>query len=668
VRNLLLLLFIGLLGCGLLGCGDDSGADDAGGPDAGGIDAAAGTEPAPPAPPELGACPAGWSRGTVGEVAVCDPGDPTECPAGEERFHGGCGPVGACPAGDFADDLPATGVRYVAPGGTGSGTRDAPFGTLAAAMSGAPAGTVVALAKGRYPERVTMRAGVTLRGACAAETVLEAAPATIGATYAIRSSVADAVVSDLSIEEVEGAGVVLDGGSLRLERVRVAGARSYGVVATIGTLAADRLVVRDTRLDGDGSGFGVVVSGGAATLVDTLVAGNHGIGLVVAEGAAVTLERVVSRAQVPVGDDAVGIGVDGAGSSLTATDILLEDARGTALGVTGGATATVDGLVVRHVRADGARMGFALSAVGESTADVRRAWFHDAQGTAAAMTGRGRLVLTDVVIDATVAPPSTPGWAVGASVQDLGTLELERVLITGAGAAAVAAVGTDATELGDLHLVARDLTLRDSTAAGLPGVGLYLNARPTALLERVRIARSIYAGMVVGSGAVLTASDLEIRESQPAADGQWGRALEVVDAEVTLDRALFQSQYDVGLLFSQARGTLRDIQVLDTAARACATDSCAGAPGGIGLGAYDDSRVSVERFLVAGAPLCGVQLARSTELDLRSGVVRDAAVGACVQVAGYDLERLADDVTYEDTPTRIDVTDLYVPEVSDPLE
>ncbi len=162
--------------------------------------------------------------------------------------------------------------------------------------------------------------------------------------------------------------------------------------------------------------------------------------------------------------------------------------------------------------------------------------------------------------------------------------------------------------------------------------------------------------------------DLDVRESRPASDGYWGRGLEATDAEVTLRRARFDTQHEVGLIFSRARATLGDLQLLRTLPRGCAEDDCAAEPGGIGLGAYDDSVVTLERFLIAETPLCAVQLARRAQLDMSSGTVRDAAVGACVQVPDYDVERLARDVAYVDTATRIELTDHYVPDVGDPLE
>ena len=56
-----------------------------------------------------------------------------------------------------------------------------PFGTVASAMNAATDGDIIALAKGTFTEEVNLRNGVTLWGACVAETVLTSSIAELGA-------------------------------------------------------------------------------------------------------------------------------------------------------------------------------------------------------------------------------------------------------------------------------------------------------------------------------------------------------------------------------------------------------------------------------------------------------------------------------------------------------
>ncbi len=68
------------------------------------------------------------------------------------------------------------------------------------------------------------------------------------------------------------------------------------------------------------------------------------------------------------------------------------------------------------------------------------------------------------------------------------------------------------------------------------------------------------------------------------------------------------------------------------------------------------------RFVVDGCDICGVHVARAGELDLTNGIVSGCALGACVQVEGFDVTRLQEDVRYRDNDVNLDATDLPVPE------
>ena len=117
----------------ILGCGDDDTPITDAAPDV----ADTGPLVAPPAPPNFSPCPSGWTESVGGQgQTTCEPWaspPPSTCGDDEGIFPGeeGCVRVGsACPAGEFADDLP-TGPRiyYVsaaAPTG-GDGSLAAPF-------------------------------------------------------------------------------------------------------------------------------------------------------------------------------------------------------------------------------------------------------------------------------------------------------------------------------------------------------------------------------------------------------------------------------------------------------------------------------------------------------------------------------------------------------------
>ena len=661
----------GALLLGLVACGDDDG-DGTPQLDAGPPDAAVTTgEPAPPALPDLGECPAGWTTAEVDGVAVCEPGPSEACPAGQARFPGasGCAPVGApCPSGDFAEGLPDSGVIYVAPGGTGDGTRAAPFGTMNAALVRATRGTIIAVAKGEYDEGFPLRPEVTVQGACAAETTFRWSRAN-QPTGAIGAPSELGTVRDVTIRDTDNIGVLVQGGAIRLEGVVVEGAQLFGIAVLGGRLEAEGLVVRATRPDSAGdSGFGMMVTeGGEAVLHRVLVEGNRQIGMGLGGAASVEVEDFIARGQVvgAVPGVAAGVAVE-EGASLRGTRVVLEDARGIALVASDEGQVELDQSVIRTVRADGVEMGIGVGALG-GRVRIRRSRITDAQGTAVDVARGGELQLQDVVVDSVASPPDTPGWGLGIAVQDIGSAILERVVIHRAQAAGLAVIGTEATVAGDIRVEGRDLTIHDTLDQGISGVGVYVSDRASVGLTRVDMARTTHAALVITDDSEVTLTDISVAETRPAGDGLWGRGVEVTDSAVVLERARFDDHHEVGVLFSASQGTLSDLTIRNTRARGCSSDSCADTPGGIALGVYDGSEVTVDGFLIEGAPLCGVQIARDGALDLSSGSIRDTAIGACVQVDGYDVARLATDVRYENAGTRIETTTHYVPEVGDPL-
>src|SRR5690606_10127994 len=112
---------------------------------------------------------------------------------------------------------------------------------------------------------------------------------------------------------------------------------------------------------------------------------------------------------------------------------------------------------------------------------------------------------------------------------------------------------------------------------------------------------------------------------------------------------------------------LAAVHVLDTLPRECAETTCADAPGGTALAAIGEGVLIAEEFEVDRARLCGAQVATGGALDLRRGRIAGATVGACVQVAGYDVSRLTNDVAFADNGVNVDATDHAVPEPGDPL-
>lgn len=617
--------------------------------------------------PALGACPDGWAEVDVDGVTVCDPtpggptpGGPAPCPEGEARFVGSasCAPIGgACPSGDFADELPADAI-HVRPGGSGDGSAGAPFGTIAQGISAWRAGRTIALAKGTYDEAVRLPVGATLRGACARETRL-----TLSSSFAGQSVIAleGGAVSDLTVAETDAAGVLVRRGEVTLERVVVDRATTFGVIVGGGRLTARELVVRGIAPGGDGSGgFGLIVDDAAAGLERAVLEENTLAGAIVTAGATLELTDVAARDATGARLGAGFISQDG--GTISGRRVEVTRSTGAGLLSNAGGGYALEDVVVRDVT--GAPMGWALSALGEVS--LTRAWLSGAQGTGVQVGEGGRIALTDVVVDGVREHPTMNGFGQGLGVSQRGTLVVERVFVRDTLAGAVSVIGQDT--LGDARLEGRDLTLRDVRDEGVAGVGLYVDVLGEVELEGLTVERTTHGGVVVGGGSAVSLTDVRVEDTTPdVEDGLWGRAVEVRDSRLTLTRARLARQHEVGVIVSGGEAALEDVEIHATRERGCAATTCGDAPGGTGLGVYRGASVSLRGFVIDDAALCGVQIAEGGSLDLSDGEIRAASIGACVQVDGYDVERLTDDVRFVDTGTSIQTTSHYVPEASDPL-
>lgn len=645
----------------LVGC-DAATIDDAGSPEAG-------TDAGPDARreaalPDFGACPEGWGEARVDEVTVCDPtpGGLAPCPEGQARFVGtdACEPIGGpCPAGDFADDLPA-GALHVRPGGSGDGSASAPFGAIAEAVAVAAEGDTIALAKGRFDEAVVLPVGVTLRGACAGETVLTLSTATSGQSVV---SLRGGVVRDLSVADTPAAGLLVRSGEVTLERVSIEGATSFGVIVGGGSLRASDLVVRDIEARGETGGFGMVVNG-ASTVAEIergVLEGNQRAGAIVIEGARLTLTDVAARDATGL-DGGLGAGfIAQAGGAVTGRRVEVTRSVGAGLLANMDGIFTLEDVVVREV--EGAP-GWSLSSFGEVS--LTRAWLRAAQGTSVFLGQGAHVRLTDVVIDALREDPVTAGFAQGLSVVHRGTLSVSRVLVRDCMAGAVSVIGRDT--LGDARLEGSDLTIRDVEDRGVAGVGLYVERLGEVELDGLTVERTTHGGVIVNDASSVTLTNVRITDTQPDADdGFWGRGVEARDSTVAISRARLEGQHEVAVIVSGGVARLDSIEIVGTRERGCADTTCPDAPGGIGVGVYRGGVATMSEFQIRDVPLCGVQIAEGGSVDLTRGEIRGASVGACVQVDGYDVSRLTDDVSYVDTDTSIQTTSHYVPESNDPL-
>ncbi len=662
--------------------------------------------PALPMLPNMAPCPAGWAEATTPEgFTYCDPYPEgvLDCEAATMQLPGRrtCERVGAtCPIGDLPEGLPSDrAILYVLAGGTGDGSRERPFGTLADAIAAAPDGAIVAIGKGRYVERVVLERSIEIRGACPAETVL-VWDALLEGPIAVLGE-ADVDVRDLGIEAPRGPGLHLrDGASARVHDLVIGPSRS-GVVAYYSHLEVEHVLLRDVA-GGEMIGGGSLVSCilGECSVRDLVAVGTVAGGI---HGATASLS-VEQVAVLPDGEG-FGIGLAAGGGETTAREVVI-------VGMKQGVHHTGGSLELDRVMIAGCRdpgIESSTASTGRAEISVARTVIDGTVGVAMGV-GRADAVLTDVIarrVAVTVLDELSSGLVVS---QD-GSVQLERVAIgatdslgiasydlarvrghdvtiadiragggTGAGVGLATngsvelarlhvrgAEGAGAMVLGgEVHL--EDVTIDSPAAESALGIGLAV-VGGEAQVARARLIGNRTASIVVaGAGARLVGGDVTVEETLPnATSGDLGRGIEASDGGfIELVRVRVAQSRDHGVVaYDRAELHLADVAIDDTRERACAESTCSAHPGGIGVGAYR-STIALERFSIGNAVLCGVHLDATSQGALTAGRLTGNHVAVCLS-GDHDLAALTDRVTLEGNGENLNAVELPLPSPLPPL-
>ena len=80
------------------------------------------------------------------------------------------------------------------------------------------------------------------------------------------------------------------------------------------------------------------------------------------------------------------------------------------------------------------------------------------------------------------------------------------------------------------------------------------------------------------------------------------------------------------------------------------------------MASRDNAQVELARFVVTGSVLCGVQVAEGGVMDLRDGEVTYNLIGANVQTADFDVNRLVDNVVYRNNERDFDSAFMPIPD------
>ncbi|RLB52075.1 MAG: hypothetical protein DRJ42_15665, partial [Deltaproteobacteria bacterium] len=150
-----------------------------------------------------------------------------------------------------------------------------------------------------------------------------------------------------------------------------------------------------------------------------------------------------------------------------------------------------------------------------------------------------------------------------------------------------------------------------------------------------------------------------------------GRGINVQEmARIGGERVRIEGTEEAGLLVAGgAIGDLRDVEVTDVMLSTCEPGACSETPHGYAVVTLGGA-LRLTRFELRDAAVCGIVLAplagteEVTAVDLETGVVSNSPIGACVQIDGYDLDRLTGGVHYRDNGSNLDSTMLPVPSLA----
>ncbi len=693
----------------LAACGDDDQPVDAGPGDAS-TDAPIAIAPMPPqaplAPelPRMTPCPTGWAEAQTPEgFTYCNafPAGPRDCTGATMQRPGDtdCVPIGPpCPGGDYAEDLPTDRpVVFVKVGATmGDGTRDLPYGSLSEALPRAPDDAVIALARGRHPGGIGVRRSVELRGACAAETTITSET---GNVITVQEG-ATLTASAMTVEALGARGIVIqDGiGSLVLEGVRVEPGSEGGIIAKGASFVARDVLVRNV------DGIDGIALSGECDIDGLVIETDAAIAMRVATGS-VRARRVTMR---PAADEMLfsGATING-GGSLTLEEVAIVDAR-SPIYASGGATLNVDHAYVVVDPSTRFAADVRTTASIDSQATVTLSHFYGLRGPVFATGSSGiTLSMTDVVlqgvregensyrrsgvivvneVEATLTRVATetghgfmalgePAHLVGRDLSVVDTLDLPgessfafgaleggRFEIERARATRSALHGMLAF---DGHIQGRDIDLEETGTADLAAFGVGATESGTITLERARVRRAGTAALAAfGAGSLIEGSDVSIVDPQPFGVGELGRGIDAESgARISLERVRVERAFSHAAI-ANAGGVveLREASLIDVSPQACATTFCASKAFGVGAGSYLASSLSLSRFEISGAALCGVHLGAEGQIDLAQGTIHESAIGVCVGDADYDVARLTNEVTFHENGSSLDSVALPVPE------
>lgn len=534
--------------------------------------------------------------------------------------------------------------------------------------------------------------------------------------------VEDAVVRDtqgrLSDQKFGEGVIVFDAGQATFRRVVFAGNRDHGVLAhpfgVPPSVTLQDVIIRDTRPRGSDDRFGrglAAQDGSTVQGTRVLVERSHDVGVVsttaTGESSLTLQDAVVRDTRSTVYDPSKptsgwGVLVENA-SKATLSRCLIESNRD--FGVYAGATSMAAGpsVVMQDVRVratqprehDGENGG-GLIVFDGAVVRVERGRFeanHDMGVMAYSREGgpRSVLELVDVRVQGTRPEQGDETTGIGLIALNAADLKVTRAEVVDNYSGGIIAYRSKGTETP--VVVLQDVLIQQTKpqlSDGLLGVGFGVFDGAKGEAKGLVVERSQGFGVLLTDDMqdVRTELDLEdvvVRDTDSNGVKQFGRGVGVqAGGRLSVLRGLLERNRELGAAAFES-GTeliLRDVRIADTRRARCGElpvsdpESCveSEAPwgarfgGGMGVGAYLQGHLVLERFEISGSAMCGMQVSRDGTAEASFGTVHHNTVGLNVQTEGFDVTRVMNGtVRWHDNDRPLDTTDLSVPVATPPM-
>lgn len=614
--------------------------------------------PSGPADLKSWECPEHWlavqheelSDETGSRFHWCEPPPlPEDCPLGEFATPGdtACRPIGdPCPTDDWPEGLPnEVEIRYVKAGATGGeGTRSHPHGTINEALENPQDGMVLAVAKGRYIEAVTLNGPYTIWGACTKEVVIEAPSSSqIDPTLSLGGR-GGSVVRNLTLT---GDRIAVRAGASQnestLQYVEIFEAQGKGIRGVNANLQLEDVTIIWTRPWSDGSGGRGIDAYDASSIRAT--------GLVIADNREAGVFAWGSNTSIRFSESAVlntwsqqtdsrlgrGISIDDA-AEFTADRLLVSGNRDVAVYASTGAVLDLTNVVIRDTQYDENDKtwgrGLMLNEGAQVTAE-NLLLSNNRNSGLFATDADTKVTLLDAVIRDTQSDASDDTGGTGIFILEGCEFSASRVLADRNGY-----IGIMVSKAGaEIHLtdgVVRDTESQKSDDKGGLGIAVLDGARLTG--TRLTLDGNRYIGVMASDpGTVIDVSDTLIRGTLGHdKDKKGGIGLvTVLGADFVGKRLIFDENRYMGVLASDSGTTLNlsDAVIRNTDSRENDGEF------GRGIGLQTEAGMYGERLLVAGNKGAGVVAFSGSSIEISDAVFRHTELEACEKLPVTDPDR-----------------------------